>query len=381
MFEVYASPKPLCTLPASGLDCDGFLGEVAMAFACGPLIREIGRGKEGARSLSREQAVQLYAAMLAGEVSELELGAVLIALRVKGESADELSGFCQAVMSAVSPISAPAAAALPTLVFPSYNGARRRPNLLPLLAGALARLGYPVLVHGLLDDPTGRITTAAVFSELRWPAYRALHERPGFESGGKPGADAVCESESVGNALSSALADAYNQRWPLFVPTQCIHPGLVSLLDRRRILGVRNCTHTIVKLLQPMTGPACLVTSYTHPEFFRLQREVLAAMGTSAIVLRGHEGEAVAHPQKAPRMDAVHAGQTWCLDTGDETFTDLPERSPDKQAAHTAEQTLSCLIQMDRIGVAALPPGLRRQIAAIDAFSATLTAPAGTCDH
>lgn len=330
--------------------------------ACAPLIREIGRGKEGARSLTRAQASQLYAAMLAGQVSDLELGAILIALRVKGESADELAGFCDAIHQSVTPIAAPPDSALPTLVFPSYNGARRRPNLLPLLAGALARQGFPVLLHGHLEDPGGRITTAQIIEQLRWPSVSPVHACSQTPSQVLP------QSSATSPDLSKALSDAFNQRWPLFVPTAHLHPGLVTLLERRRVLGVRNSTHTVVKLMQPVIGPGLLVTSYTHPEFFHLQRNVLSLLETTALVMRGHEGEAVAHPQKAPRMDAVLEGETWCLDEGDASFTDTPERHPDRDAAHTAEQTLECLVQMDRQGLNALPAGLLRQIRAIEAL-------------
>lgn len=334
-------------------------------FVCGPLIREIGRGKEGARSLTHEVARSLFEAMLTGQVSDLELGAVLIALRVKGESAEELAGFCQAACDVIPRIESPSSATLPTVVIPSYNGARRRPNLLPLLAGALARLGYPVLVHGHLEDPTGRITTAAVFDALRWPVF------------GAAGAsiDAVAHTADPAS-MTGALADAHNQRWPLFLPTDALHPGLVSLLDRRRVLGVRNCTHTVVKLLQPVIGSAMLVTSYTHPEFFHLQRDVLGRLGVRALVMRGHEGEAVAHPQKTPRMDAVDAGATWCLDEGDASFTDMPERNPDRDAVHTAEQTLELLIRMDRAGVSVLPSGLLRQVQAIGQMARLPSLPA-----
>lgn len=37
-------------------------------------IREIGRGREGARDLTLEEAQQLYGAMLDGGVPELEMG-------------------------------------------------------------------------------------------------------------------------------------------------------------------------------------------------------------------------------------------------------------------------------------------------------------------
>ena len=40
-------------------------------------IKEIGRGKNAARDLSREDAHILFSAMLAGEVSDLQLGGIL----------------------------------------------------------------------------------------------------------------------------------------------------------------------------------------------------------------------------------------------------------------------------------------------------------------
>ena len=49
------------------------------------IIKEIGRGKNHARDLDRDTARGLYAHMLNGEVPDLELGGVLIALRIKGE--------------------------------------------------------------------------------------------------------------------------------------------------------------------------------------------------------------------------------------------------------------------------------------------------------
>ena len=62
-------------------------------FAAARFIKEIGRGKKGARSLSRDDAFQLYAAMLDGRVADLELGGLMLAMRIKGESTEELAGF------------------------------------------------------------------------------------------------------------------------------------------------------------------------------------------------------------------------------------------------------------------------------------------------
>ena len=113
-------------------------------------IKEIGRGAEGAKDLTREEARQLYGAMLDGGVPDLELGAILIALRMKGETNDEMAGFLAAAQERLQALHVPAGRIRP-VVIPSYNGARKGANLTPLLALLLQRFGVPVLVHGLLD--------------------------------------------------------------------------------------------------------------------------------------------------------------------------------------------------------------------------------------
>ena len=131
-----------------------------------PYLKEIGRGKDGARSLSREQAHDLMSRILDGRVTDLELGGFALAMRIKGETPEELAGFVVATMAHTLALSDPGR---PAVLLPSYNGARRLPNLTPLLALLLAREGVPVLVHGMVSDPTGRITSAAIFTELGLP--------------------------------------------------------------------------------------------------------------------------------------------------------------------------------------------------------------------
>ena len=49
----------------------------------GNYIKEIGRGKDGARALSREQATDLLGQILDGQVTDLEIGAFCLAMRIK----------------------------------------------------------------------------------------------------------------------------------------------------------------------------------------------------------------------------------------------------------------------------------------------------------
>ncbi|EGC98391.1 glycosyl transferase family protein, partial [Burkholderia sp. TJI49] len=58
----------------------------ATPFPCARFIKEIGRGPHGARALSADDTFALYRAMLDARVSDLELGAILIAYRLKGET-------------------------------------------------------------------------------------------------------------------------------------------------------------------------------------------------------------------------------------------------------------------------------------------------------
>lgn len=243
-------------------------------------IKEIGRGKASARSLQRDAAAALFAKMLRGEVPDGPLGAILIALRMKGESPEELRGFYAAADCHVARVFAPASEPLP-IVIPSYNGARRQPNLLPLLALMLHDLGLTVLVHGTTADPA-RVTSSEIFSALGYPPA---------------------------TSLATAQA-AFAARRLAFVPIDVLSPALATLLAWRRTLGVRNTAHTLVKLLNPVAGPALRLIGVTHPDYLVLLRDFFAASGEPALLLRGTEGEAVASRRQLPAMDWCTSGHS-----------------------------------------------------------------------
>ena len=127
-------------------------------------IRELGRGSEGARDMSLQEAQQLYGAMLDGGVPELELGAIAIALRLKGETADEMIGFLAAANERLYALRRPPGRLRP-VVIPTYNGARKGANLVPLLALLLRRFAIPVVLHGLIEG-YGRVTSAQILREF-----------------------------------------------------------------------------------------------------------------------------------------------------------------------------------------------------------------------
>jgi anthranilate phosphoribosyltransferase len=234
-------------------------------------IKVIGRGRH-AGDLTRDDARTLFAAMLAGNVPELQLGAILIALRVKGESLDELAGFAVACEASYTHLGAPGGTV--PVVIPAYNGARKLPNLVPLLALLLARDGIPVLVHGVMHE-RDRVTTCEILKELGIDAASSL-------------------SEAHRQLAASRMS---------FVPIGTLAPAIAALLALRRTLGVRNSAHTLVKMLQPVDGPAVRIVSVTHPEYLVRMREYFTRHDDAALLLRGAEGEAVAHPRREAAID------------------------------------------------------------------------------
>lgn len=264
-------------------------------------IKEIGRGKNAARDLSRDDARTLFAAILDNEIPPLQLGAILIAMRIKGESLEELAGFLEACEAGYPHLRAPAGTV--PLVIPAYNGARQLPNLTPLLASLVARAGVPVLVHGVPDDP-GRVTTVEVF--------RAMGIEPA-------GSAAEAEAQLATRRLAVIAIDT-------------LAPALAGVLRLRRDIGLRSSGHTLVKMLQPFTSRAIRLVSVTHPEYLDRMRAFFTQYASDALLLRGAEGEAVAHPRREPVMEWLD-GKTAEIRRG------MPEENPELPDSRDARIT------------------------------------------
>ena len=288
-------------------------------------LKVIGRGKDGARSLTRSQAADLFGQVLDGSITDLEMGAFCLAMRIKGETADEMAGFLDATQQRIQHVPA---GDRPIVVIPSYNGARKLPGLITLLALLLAREGCPVLVHGTATE-SNRVFTSEVLSALDIPGQTAIN--------------------SIANGSVA------------FIPTALLLPGLQRLLEARRVIGLRNSAHSLVKLLIPCQGKSLLVSSYTHPEYAVSMAETLALVGGNALLLRGTEGEAVADARRSPRMQGFVGGQTLELHEHQSgTLTTLPDLPTAIDAASTAQYIRAVLD-----GAQPVPAPIAQQVAHI----------------
>ncbi len=286
-------------------------------------IKEIGRGKQGARSLTREQAADLFGQVLDGAVTDLEVGGFCLAMRIKGETALEMAGFLDATYERLNKVPA---LDRPVVVIPSYNGARKLPALTPLLALLLAREGLAVLLHGVASEST-RVFTSGVLEQLDIPAQSA-----------------------VGPARAGAVT---------FVPTAVLCPGLQRLLDVRRAVGLRNPAHSLVKIMNPCAGKALVLSSYTHPEYAVSMAETFEVMHSNAMLLRGTEGESVADPRRMPRMDGFLNGESILLQEAESgSLSTLPDLPKEIDAATTARY-----IRRVMTGAAPTPSPIAQQVA------------------
>lgn len=296
------------------------LPETKPPFLAAQYIREIGRGAKGARGLSKEDTQKVFSAMLAGEVADIELGALLLAWRIKGESVDELAGMLDVAHTTCRTLDiAPNHNVMP-VVIPSYNGARKQPNLVPLLALLLAREGVPVLVHGTTTF-SSRKTSAMIFEELGISACKSMEE------------------------ATSGLA---NERLA-FLPIEVLSPELATMLAKRDLIGLRNSAHTIVKMLQPIgkhtEHEALRLVNYTHPEYLHTLTEYFSTNPSNVLLARGTEGEAVADARRRVNILRVVNGQQHLVSEVEkgsvEALEELPSGLDINATAHYIKQVLA----------------------------------------
>jgi anthranilate phosphoribosyltransferase len=343
---------------------------------CARYIKEIGRGRDNARALSRDDAGLVWDALLDGRIDDLEVGAILLAMRIKGESPDELAGFLDAThrhgVRLPMPLDAAGVPSVP-VVIPSYNGARNLPNLSPLLACLLAREGVPVLVHGKVATPA---------SEADRETLRSAHafDAPTFAnpSGTVPPPRVTSGEifETMGLPVCRNADDAIGQfarGEPVFMSITDLNAPLARVLAMRRRLGVRGPGHTIVKLLQPFDGPALRLASFTHPEY----HDTLSAFFTqfeqpgAVLLMRATEGEPVANARRPATIECFVGGAASVVVTGETgVVRSLPILPESRDATSTA---LWCQAVLS--GERPVPEAIDAQVRAIMAARAAIQRP------
>ncbi|WP_285425789.1 glycosyl transferase family protein [Pseudomonas sp. efr-133-TYG-103a] len=265
-------------------------------------VRILGKGKRGARNMTREEAREAMGMVLDQKVEDTQLGAFLMLLRHKEESAEELAGFTAAVRERLN---APPLAV--DIDWPTYAGKKRHLPWYLLAAKCLAQNGVRVLMHGGGAHTAGRLYSEQLLDLLSIPLCRNW--------------------QAVGQALE--------QQNIAFIPLGDWAPQLQRMIDLRNTLGLRSPIHSLARILNPL-GARCGLQSIFHPGYQAVHRDASSLLGDHAIVIKGDGGEIEINPDTISHLYGTTAGQTW-----DEEWPALSDRRHVKPATLDPQQLIA----------------------------------------
>ncbi|MDJ0820271.1 MAG: glycosyl transferase family protein [Paracoccaceae bacterium] len=238
-------------------------------------VRTLGRGPGRSRSLTRAEAQDAMTQMLSGQAAPEAIGALLMLLRMKGETADEIAGFAEAAQAAMPGLTNV------DLDWPSYAAGRTRGQPWFLLSAKLvARAGFRVLLHGWNGaDPKVRAGLTAA----------GIQTAPDLDTAAQ-----ILQRDRVA-----------------YLPIETAHPALFQLLQLREVLGLRSCVNTVCRMLNPAKARAS-VQGVFHPSYRLLQADAAQLMGWQSLsVIKGGGGEFERHPAKRTEAFGLRNGTPW----------------------------------------------------------------------
>jgi anthranilate phosphoribosyltransferase len=208
-------------------------------------------------SLSSDEAAEAMRQVMAGESSAAQLGGLLMALRTKGETVDEVEGLARTMLAFANEVQAPG----PVIDTCGTGGDRSGTfNISTVAALVVAGAGVTVAKHG------NRAASSACGSA---DVLEALGVRIDLDAGG---VSACLREAGIGFMFA-----------PVF------HPAMAHAGPVRRELRVP----TIFNFLGPLTNPArpvAQVVGVSDPRMLPIVAQVLARRGSRAMVVRGQDG-------------------------------------------------------------------------------------------
>jgi anthranilate phosphoribosyltransferase len=219
-----------------------------------PIIGKIATGS----ALSREEAAHVFERMMSGEATPSQMGGLLMALRVRGETVEEITGAVTAMRAKMLRVEAPATA---VDVVGTGGDASGSFNISTCAAFIVAGAGVPVAKHG----------------------NRALSSRSGAADVlAALGVNIDITPEQVGRCIREAGIGF------MFAPTH--HPAMKNVGPTRVELGTR----TIFNLLGPLSNPAGVkrqMVGVFSRQWIEPLAQVLRNLGSdSAWVVHGSDG-------------------------------------------------------------------------------------------
>jgi anthranilate phosphoribosyltransferase len=227
------------------------------------LLGQVGSGEHTSKGLSRAEARESMDLMLAGQSSDAQVGAFLIAHRIRRPAPLELAGMLDSYRQHGPSLTS--AGRRPLCFGVPYDGRSRTAPLLPLVALVLSAADVPVVLHGGNPMPVKYgVTLAELFGCL------------GLEWSG----------------LSLEAVQARLDRFGLALTHQPDHfPAAERLVRIREEIGKRPPVASLELLWTPHRGEHLLVSGFVHPPTESRGWEALRAGGeTDVLMVKGLEG-------------------------------------------------------------------------------------------
>ena len=227
------------------------------------LLAKVGSGEHTSTGLNRAEARDSMDLMLSGTVSDAQLGAFLIAHRIRRPQPIELAGMLDSYRQQGPQLRSPGRR--PLCFGVPYDGRSRSAPLLPLIALLLSASAVPVVLHGGEPMPVKYgLTLAELFAAL------------GVEW----------------RTLSLAALQQRLERQGLALTHQPLHfPAAEQLVRIRAEIGKRPPVASLELLWTPHQGEHLLVSGFVHPPTEQRAWETLQLSGEADVLLvKGLEG-------------------------------------------------------------------------------------------
>ena len=267
-------------------------------------IRIIGKGKNGARPLTQDEATTAMQMIMREQISAEQLGAFMMLMRMKEESAAELAGFINAIKQEMPTLTAGQV----DLDWSSYAGKRRYLPWFLLTALLLAENGVRVFMHGSSGHTAGRLYTDEVLSVFN-----------------------ISLAESFEQAEQQLTESQFS-----YMSLEHLSPKLFDVMNMRHIMGLRLPVHTVVRMLNPFDADY-VVQGIFHPGYRPVHQEAAMLLKQKHMaVLKGDGGEIERNPDMDCLVQSVHGDEML-----DETWPALFKRRHIKESLDNPQRLLS----------------------------------------
>jgi len=237
-------------------------------------VRILGKGKNGSRSLTFDEAYDSMKLILNDEVTPEQLGAFLMLLRVKEETPEEVAGFVKATKESILiPEDMPKI----DLDWSSYAGKKRQLPWYILSSLLLADNGITTFMHGAAGHTAGRVYTKDIINKF-----------------------GISCCENMEQVKTSIAENNF-----AYMDIEYLSPLMHKIIELRPFLGLRSPVHTVSRMIDPFNADY-VIQGIFHPGYRPMHQEAALLLNMKHVaVVKGDGGEIERNPDMACLVQSV----------------------------------------------------------------------------